>query len=353
MTQSTATGRRTKGGNLYYQLTAEELLKVRKELKPAERDILLYLRCLNPFGDRTLDLGVRDLAATLDMVPSTVSRALRVLVEKGWIVLEMLTVRARILPLPRGNSVVSRQQEGSPGNTDDQETTTEIVTQHLEAITQLEQGFQSPTDYTNFKRPNNSVLEEVCKNGDSQEALTGNDFETPQGSSQAKNAVGLSKANSAIEDLPSAPPNSTAELTPPLTPLLQKAEGLGADLKDRDLQRVIRQYPERLENAIAALAEKTPKVKWPTRFLQKALEEDWQPEKSAAPGGWREWFDEARRRRLIIAGQRQQGQIMVLMIDNRWVPYNQLRLLSWAEMEAQLKTSAGAQPQGESSHANE
>jgi DNA-binding transcriptional ArsR family regulator len=68
--------RRKDNASLYYQLTSEEWLRACKELQPSEKDVLYYLRTLDPFGERDLDIGVREMARALGMSPSTVSRAL-------------------------------------------------------------------------------------------------------------------------------------------------------------------------------------------------------------------------------------------------------------------------------------
>lgn len=69
----------------FYTLTNQEWARACTELKPAELKVLYYLRTLDPFGDRPLNLGVRELAAALNCNPGTVSRALKALDKKGWI----------------------------------------------------------------------------------------------------------------------------------------------------------------------------------------------------------------------------------------------------------------------------
>ena len=52
---------------------------------------------------------------------------------------------------------------------------------------------------------------------------------------------------------------------------------------------------------------------------------------------WATWYDEARRRGLVLASQRQGETTMVCLADERWVSYEELRSQSWDELEAQLK----------------
>lgn len=119
--------------NLHYRLTNEEWIQAVRSLTPSQRDILYYLRTLDPFGDRALDIGVREIAKILGYNPGTVSRALKALDNEGYIELDLLRVRVRI---KSRKSVVSEQQccvETTvlfQDNTHDPETTPTIATQH-------------------------------------------------------------------------------------------------------------------------------------------------------------------------------------------------------------------------------
>ena len=122
---------------------------------------------------------------------------------------------------------------------------------------------------------------------------------------------------------------------PPI--LLQAKNKFGINLDDRQLQKAIEQWPERVEVAIACLEEKQLTVKHPTRYLTRAIEDDWRPEKQTVRSDWREWYDEAYKRGLVRASQSQGDTIMVLTIDEHWVSFEHLRRQSWEELEAQLK----------------
>jgi hypothetical protein len=102
--------------NLHYRLTNDEWVQAVQDLKPAQRDVLYYLRTLDPFGDRSVDIGVREIARTLGYDASTVSRALKVLDQKGYIDLELLQVRVKVKACGKvlfpDNTVVSTQQNG-------------------------------------------------------------------------------------------------------------------------------------------------------------------------------------------------------------------------------------------------
>lgn len=108
--------------NLHYRLTSEEWIRACRELKPSEKDILYYLRTLDPFGDKTLDIKVRAIARDINVNPSTVSRALKALDAKGWIELEITSATVKLHTsnpvekvLRQHNSVASAQHpDGNP-----------------------------------------------------------------------------------------------------------------------------------------------------------------------------------------------------------------------------------------------
>jgi len=72
---------------LYYPLTSDEWLDVVTRLRkfPAAKDVLYYIRTLEPFGDRLIEIRVRELARTLGYDPSTISRALKFLDHEKYI----------------------------------------------------------------------------------------------------------------------------------------------------------------------------------------------------------------------------------------------------------------------------
>ncbi|MEM9091288.1 MAG: hypothetical protein AAGC93_21420 [Cyanobacteria bacterium P01_F01_bin.53] len=122
-----------------------------------------------------------------------------------------------------------------------------------------------------------------------------------------------------------------------IPPILQQTKKFGVNVDDLQLKRAIEQWPDRVPVAIACLEEKQLTVKHPTRYLTRAIQDGWQPEKGVQRVGWSEWWEEAHRRGLVLASQGKGDTIMVMTIDDHWVPYEHLRRQSWAELEAQLK----------------
>ncbi|MGI0494288.1 MarR family transcriptional regulator [Alkalinema pantanalense CENA528] len=117
MTHSPTSAQPSQG--LHYRLTSEEWLAVSNDLRFAEIKVLYYLRTLDPFGDRHLDLRVIDIADALGMSKGTVSKALQVLSDKEYIDLELVTVRVRLnssKKFPVGNQVSCGKPENPTGN---------------------------------------------------------------------------------------------------------------------------------------------------------------------------------------------------------------------------------------------
>ncbi|WP_458789425.1 helix-turn-helix domain-containing protein [Adonisia turfae] len=330
----------------HYRLTNDEWLKAVKELKPRERDVLYYLRTLDPWGDKDLVVGVREIATALECSPGTVSKALKVLDQKSWIDLEIIaakvklrTDKSKLDPLglsnskdvfPQGNSVASRKQLFPTENDRFPEETTVSSGKRSEAETHVQEGSQIALNSLKQSIP---TTPSVCasenqktnvKNSEAKPKVDDNSWLT----SQVENAGYLNEAITSERDI----------YAPPI--LLAAKKKFEINLADPHLRRAIERWPERIEVAIACLEEKELTVKHPTRFLQKAIEEQWQPEalaKEKAPDEFQDWFKEARQRGLVVGSQRIDGMIMVYTIDERCVPFEQLRQLSWDALTAQLQ----------------
>ena len=81
----------------FYALKNEEHLRACRELTSTQRDIFYYLKSLDPYGDRPLNISIVSIAKQLRLSRFTVSRALKALDSLGWLELELIYVRARVL----------------------------------------------------------------------------------------------------------------------------------------------------------------------------------------------------------------------------------------------------------------
>lgn len=75
----------------FYPLRMEEHLRACKELTPAQRDVLYYIKTLAPSAEDRLNTSIKKIAAQLGLSRATVSRALKALKRLGWIEMERKT----------------------------------------------------------------------------------------------------------------------------------------------------------------------------------------------------------------------------------------------------------------------
>ncbi|NCR15715.1 MAG: MarR family transcriptional regulator [Microcystis aeruginosa LL13-03] len=94
----------------FYALKPEEWLQVTKELRYAEVRVLYYLRTIDPFGGRDLRVKVTDVATATGLQKGTVSKALKVLSDKGYIDLEITEALVKLQTFPKGDQVSCGKQ---------------------------------------------------------------------------------------------------------------------------------------------------------------------------------------------------------------------------------------------------
>jgi DNA-binding Lrp family transcriptional regulator len=179
----------------HYPLTNEEWLHTIQELKPTEIVVLYYLRTITPFGDRPQKLGVRELAKTLKIAPSTVSKALKRLDQLEYIDLELLQVNFKILSkgllshpgndvspekqevfptgnsvsyseqaFPTGNSVSYSEQAFPTGNTEPLEPLSCIASTPSKTIKTLNKDFKDPL-YADAEKKSEEKEQEESQEG--------------------------------------------------------------------------------------------------------------------------------------------------------------------------------------------
>jgi DNA-binding transcriptional ArsR family regulator len=101
----------------FYALKPEEWLQVTKELRYAEVRVLYYLRTIDPFGGRDLRVKVTDVATATGLQKGTVSKALKVLSDKGYIDLEITEALVKLQTFSKGDQVSCDGEEFPTGNT--------------------------------------------------------------------------------------------------------------------------------------------------------------------------------------------------------------------------------------------
>ena len=142
----------TKIEGKFYALQNDEWLLAWSELKPAEVQVLYYLRTLDPFGDKEIELGVTQLSRLLGLAKSTVSKALKALSQLGWIDLEPIKVKIKLRSrsgspkstlFPVRNSVSHSEPQFPAGNSSLSEETGISSGEQPQLEIQSEQAFES------------------------------------------------------------------------------------------------------------------------------------------------------------------------------------------------------------------
>jgi len=136
----------------FYPLQHDEWLKACRELTPAQKDVLYYIRTLDPYGDG-VELSVSGIARQLstenkEVHRSTVSRALKALDDKGFIDLELLKVQVKILA--GGLHCCDEATLLSHRNKRDHDATDAIATQEPSSKSPTQSQSSSPKTYKTY-----------------------------------------------------------------------------------------------------------------------------------------------------------------------------------------------------------
>ncbi len=237
---------RTFCSELHYRLTSEEWATVWDTLKPAEIRILFHLRLLDPFGDRNLDIGVRELARTLNIDHSTVSRALKTLEAQGYIDLELLKVNVRIHSKTLALAEVAEDNGG-------------VSSHHL----------RSPATTVDLQPPPQSEPPEPesLVNSELQPISTEPVFVPKQTFKDSVNNTGLTTVEINRENTGTSP---LAQMVPEQAGIPLNSAILAA------ISRIEKTAPDeayaRVSNAISAYLEQQDKVRNPQAFLNSAIQ---------------------------------------------------------------------------------
>jgi DNA-binding transcriptional ArsR family regulator len=143
--------------NKFYKLSHEEWKQVNKVLKPVEISLLYYIRTLDPFGTYGLQVSITDIAKEIGANRSTISRALKVLDEHGYINLKRSKTTIAVNSIPndqRKQKTRSRHQNSEPKPNCDPKVTKSldpidlppdmsVVRSHDHAVRSFDHGMRS------------------------------------------------------------------------------------------------------------------------------------------------------------------------------------------------------------------
>lgn len=151
----------------FYPLQHEEWLRACRELTPAQRDVLYYLRTLDPYSTG-MEVSPARIAKDLSTPEkpvhrSTVGRALKALDEKGFVDMELLKVKVHVLT--KGLHCCD-QTTGCDettllpdGNLGDHDATCAIATQHARSPRNKHEPETSPDKDSSIPKINKTYLD--------------------------------------------------------------------------------------------------------------------------------------------------------------------------------------------------
>ena len=125
----------------FYPLQHDEWVKACQELTPAQRDVLYFIRTLDPYNNG-LDINTAEIARQLSTETKkvhrqTVSRALKELDSRGFIDLELLMVKVAVKPKGLWCDDTPGCDDATVLSTDnerDHDATSVIMTQHARSL---------------------------------------------------------------------------------------------------------------------------------------------------------------------------------------------------------------------------
>ena len=100
----------------FFKLTNQFAVEATKGLSAAEIRILLFIKTMNPFGDRKLVLSTDSIAEKLEINRSTVSRALKKLTRLGKIAIEIIRQVTISTPVQNDNQDAKTHSPVQNGN---------------------------------------------------------------------------------------------------------------------------------------------------------------------------------------------------------------------------------------------
>lgn len=310
----------------FYPLQKVELIALRKaKLINNTAFVYLAIRYQHPFSDRPIRVRTKEFTFEWGIPESSLYEAIATLKRE-----KVIKIHTRELVIEWNSQQAENSENpestlGSHNPFRDLRENSEVPEKPAsKANSRKGSGQRSPQTFKDFKPPERTGCVENYEQEGSKPNL--DQATIPQSKAQVnpeENATPLSKH----------PEREDAALPP----LLQKAKAAGVNLQDSKLQQAIATFPERVPTALAALIEKpSGTVRSPTRFLESAIRENWQPETSINPV-FNQWYGEAKQQGCPIVGAEfKDGVQWVYSQYGEQFKWEELRLLSWKQLREML-----------------
>ena len=153
---------------MFFKLTANGWVELYTQLTKSELGLLYYIRSLDPFGDREIEISTSEISKRLQISVRTVQRALANLKEKGLIVSKYVRTCVGGSTVPLSDDLV---MEATPADTlatqSDINTTQNVVEatsmSHSRSQIQTQQAIQKPETNKTKNKKKDSLSERVEK----------------------------------------------------------------------------------------------------------------------------------------------------------------------------------------------
>ena len=153
---------------MFFKLTANGWVELYTQLTKSELGLLYYIRSLDPFGDREIEISTSEICKRLQISVRTVQRALASLKEKGLIVSKYVRTCVGGSTVPPSDNLVMKATPTDTSATQSDINTTQNVVEatpmsHSRAEIQTEQAIQNPETNKTKNKKKDSLSERVEK----------------------------------------------------------------------------------------------------------------------------------------------------------------------------------------------
>ncbi|MEM8780326.1 MAG: helix-turn-helix domain-containing protein [Cyanobacteria bacterium P01_G01_bin.49] len=153
---------------MFFKLTANGWIELYTKLTKSELGLLYYIRSLDPFGDREIEISTSEISKQLQISVRTVQRALASLKDKGLIVSKYVRTRVGGSKVPPSNDLVMEATSTDTSATQRDINTTQNVVEatpmsHSRSKSQTQQAIQKPETNKTKNKKEDSLSERVEK----------------------------------------------------------------------------------------------------------------------------------------------------------------------------------------------
>jgi DNA-binding transcriptional ArsR family regulator len=197
----------TKIEGKFYPLTTQELVRLCSMLTDSELKCLLYLKTINPFGDKFKEIDTAAIAEHIDLSRRSIQRHLKKLEDLNLIELEFVRVKFKIKTNElSSDSRIAKRQQDRPGDSRIAQATVGSPKRQQDRFLELEP--LPDKDYESFQTLKTIQIPQTGGEGEKT-------FDNSELSEQSENRPGLSELITDIKEKITSIEDSVKEEIPP------------------------------------------------------------------------------------------------------------------------------------------